>query len=176
MPRGPGPLSKEAISGGNGWQRQRICTWRWAGAESGSVEFLPEPASPVHLPTSRRESARVRQGQCYHMVGMVTGGRTRAALAFMTSERNPSGQRLLTISAIGPQGHPCLGSPQDPPARYRPDPPRRSFPWQARRPPQDPRPGCPPGHRSLQDQRRSPPQSQLPLRHRHVAEDRPERP
>lgn len=45
---------------------------------------------------------------------------------------------LIRLEITGSQGYPILGSPKDSPARYRPDPPRRSFPWQARRPPQEP--------------------------------------
>merc|ERR1712000_484041 len=56
----------------------------------------------------------------------------------------------------GPQDGPSLGPPPDPPARHCPDPPRWSLPRQACRPPQDARSGCPPCHRSLQDQRRPP--------------------
>lgn len=70
----------------------------------------------------------------------------------------------------GPQGHPRLAASQVPPARYHPDSPRWPLPWQARRPPEEPRPGCPPCYRSLQDQRCAPAQGQLPIRNRHIPE------
>lgn len=83
--------------------------------------------------------------------------------------------RMLTCTTAGPQDHPPLGSSGDPPARYRPDPPRWSLPRQARRSPEDSRPGCPSRHRPLQDQRCSPPPRQRSLRHRHITEGRPRR-
>lgn len=79
---------------------------------------------------------------------------------------------LIRLEITGSQVYPILGSPKVSPARYRPDPPRRSFPWQARRPPQEPRPGRSPRHRPLQDQRRSSAKSQLPIRHRHLIQGR----
>lgn len=83
---------------------------------------------------------------------------------------------LIRLEITGSQGCPILGSPKDSPARYRPDPPRRPLPWQARRPPQEPRPGCSPRYRPLQDQRCSSAKSQRPIRHRHLIQGRHLRP
>lgn len=83
---------------------------------------------------------------------------------------------LIRLEITGSQGCPILGPPKDSPARYRPDPPRRPLPWQARRPPQEPRPGCSARHRPLQDQRCSSAKSQRPIRHRHLIQGRHLRP
>lgn len=82
-------------------------------------------------------------------------------------------RQLTLLSQTGPQVYPRLAASQVAAARHHPDPARRALPRQARRSPEDPRPGCPPRHRPLQDQRRSPTKSQCPIRHRHLPDGRP---
>ena len=82
---------------------------------------------------------------------------------------------LLTCEAFcpGPQSHPPLGTPEVASARHGSDSARWPFPGQASRTAQDPRPRCSAYYRPLQDQRRSPAQSQCPIRDRHVVQGRP---
>lgn len=60
---------------------------------------------------------------------------------------------------IGPKVRPPVSTSCHTQARCRPHPPRRPFPWQACRPPQGSRPGCPSRDRSLQSQWCSPAKS-----------------
>lgn len=79
---------------------------------------------------------------------------------------------LTSPSSSGPQEPAPLQAPRFPPARYRLDPPRWPFPWQARCSPQEPRPGCSPRHRPLQGQRCPSQTRQRPLRYRNKHQGR----
>ena len=72
---------------------------------------------------------------------------------------------FLTVTP-GPQSCPPGQSSPFPHSRHRRHPPRWSLPRQARRSPEAPRAGCPPRHRSVQNQRCSPAKGQRPICHR----------
>jgi hypothetical protein len=73
----------------------------------------------------------------------------------------------LTVTPV-PQNRPPCEAARLSPARFRRHSPRWSIPWQARRSSQTPSPGCPPRHRSLQSQRRPPPQGKRPICHCYI--------
>jgi hypothetical protein len=71
----------------------------------------------------------------------------------------------LTVTS-GPQVRPPGQGSLLPHSRHRRHPPRWSLPRQARCPPEAPRAGCPPRHRSVQSQRCAPAKGQRPICHR----------
>ena len=93
-----------------------------------------------------------------------TGNRRNTVDSIGAIPRSP----LTYLLSPGPQVHPSNQASQVPHTWHRPHSPRWPIPWQACRPHQQPRPGCPPRNRSIQSQRCPNPTRQRTICHRHI--------